>query len=175
MSLAFFTRPAVRRRRQDLQRAPSSGGTLVASRREIRTQHELALETAGFKASVRFSNFIKRDPLGYARLDGATGQKSEQALEVLYKPCRMLQSHRVDRVEERPPAARQPPPKIQARDPHQHGEHASLTLHARRVAIGAEQTAGLERRERAAIAVLPDAIEHDVKAAGRTRAKSSRW
>jgi hypothetical protein len=56
---------------------PLSGGTLVASRREIRTQHELALETAGFKASVRFSNFIKRDPLGYARLDGATGQKSE--------------------------------------------------------------------------------------------------
>ena len=58
VSLAFVTQPVVRRRRQDLQRAPLSGGTLVASRREIRAQHELALETAGFEASVRFSNFI---------------------------------------------------------------------------------------------------------------------
>jgi hypothetical protein len=55
---------------------------------------------------VRFSNFIQPDPLGYARLDGATRQESEQALEVLYELCRMLQSHRIDGVEEGSPAAR---------------------------------------------------------------------
>jgi hypothetical protein len=76
----------------------------------------------------------------------------------------MLQPHRVD-GEERPPATRQPPPEIQTRDPHQHGEHVSFTLHARRVAVGAEQTAGLERRERAPIAVLRDAVEYHIKSA----------
>ena len=58
---------------RDLQARAVSGGTLVVSRREIRAQHELALETAGFEASVRFSNFIQREPLGDARLDRATG------------------------------------------------------------------------------------------------------
>ena len=41
----------------------------------------------------------------------------------------------------------------------------TLRLHARRVAIGAEQAAALERRERAAIAVLADAVEDDVEPA----------
>ena len=89
-----------------------SGGTLAVSRREIRAQHELALETPGFEASMRFSNFIQRDPRGDARLDSATDQQSEQVLQVLHKPSRMLQPRRVDRIEERPPAARQPPPEI---------------------------------------------------------------
>jgi hypothetical protein len=48
---------------------PSSGGTLVASRWEIRAQHELALETAGFETSVRLGNFVQRDSFRYARLD----------------------------------------------------------------------------------------------------------
>src|SRR6516165_12309883 len=42
-----------------------------------------------------------------------------------------------------------------------------LWADARRVAIGAEEAAGLECRERAAIAVLADAVEDDVKAAGK--------
>ena len=41
----------------------------------------------------------------------------------------------------------------------------TLRLHARRVAIGTEQAAALERRERAAIAVLADAVEDDVEPA----------
>jgi hypothetical protein len=40
-----------------------------------------------------------------------------------------------------------------------------LRLHARRVADGAEQAAALERRERTAIAVLPDAVEDDIEPA----------
>ena len=83
----------------------SSGGTLVASRREIRAQHELALESAVFETSVRLDNFIQRDPLGDARLDRGTGQQSEKALQVLPEPLRMLQPHRVDGVEK----ARLPP------------------------------------------------------------------
>jgi len=38
-----------------------------------------------------------------------------------------------------------------------------VRLHARRVAVGAEQAAALERRERAAIALLADAVEDDVE------------
>jgi len=77
----------------------------------------------------------------------------------------MSRAHHVDRVEEGASAARQPPPQIEARYPHQHGEHATLRLHTRRVAIGAEQAPALERRERAAIAVLGDAVEDDVEPA----------
>ena len=77
----------------------------------------------------------------------------------------MSRAHHVDRVEAGTLAARQPPPQIQARNPHQHGEHTTLRLHARRVAVGAEQAAPLERRERAAIALLADAIEDDVEPA----------
>jgi hypothetical protein len=142
-----------------------SGGSLGASRRKIRAQHELAPETAGFETSVRLDNFIQRDPLGDARLDGGTGQQSEKTLQVLPEPLGMLQPHRVDGVERGSPSARQQPPEIQARNPHQHGGHASPTLHARRVAISAEQTARLERRERVAIAVFPDAVEDDVEPA----------
>ena len=151
----MLTRAVVKRRcLESSTRVPPSGGTLVASRREIRTQHELALETAGFKTSVRLGDFIQRDPLSDARLDGATGQQSEQVVQILPEPCWMLQPHHVDGVEAGSPSARQPPPEIQARNPHQHDEHASLALYARRVPIGAEQTTGLERRERAAIAVV---------------------
>src|SRR5215831_947525 len=77
----------------------------------------------------------------------------------------MSRAHHVDRVEKGASAARQPPPQIEARYPHQHGEHATLRLHTRRVAIGAEQAAALERRERAAISVLRDAVKDDVEPA----------
>src|SRR5262249_30910708 len=63
-------------------------------------------------------------------------------------------------------AARQPPGSIEARHRHQDGGQAMLRLHGRRVAIGAELAAGLERRQRATAAVLADAVEHDVKTAG---------
>ena len=77
----------------------------------------------------------------------------------------MARAHNVDRVEAGTLAARQPAPKIEARYPHQDREHASLRLHARRIAEGAKQAAALERCERAAIAVLGDAIEDDVEPA----------
>src|SRR5262249_31285016 len=79
-----------------------------------------------------------------------------------------LQPHCVDGVEERPSAARQPAPEIKARNPRQHRQHrepTALTLHARRVAISAEQATGFERRERAAITVLSDAVEDHVETA----------
>src|SRR4029077_15142218 len=48
---------------------------------------------------------------------------------------------------------------------HQNGDEPPPRLHARRVAVGAEQAAALERRERAAIAVLADAVEDDIEPA----------
>src|SRR5438105_47230 len=45
------------------------------------------------------------------------------------------------------------------------GDEAPPPLHARRVAVGAGQAAALERRERAAIAVLADAVEDDIEPA----------
>jgi hypothetical protein len=77
----------------------------------------------------------------------------------------MSRPHNIDGVEAGTLAARQPPPKIQARNPHQDAEHAALRLHARRVADGTEQAAALERREGTAIAVLADTVENDVEAA----------
>jgi hypothetical protein len=74
----------------------------------------------------------------------------------------MLQPHRVDGIETGPLSAGQPPPQVQARNPHQHGEHASLALHARRVPIGAEQAAVVNDRR---LAILTYAVEDDVKPA----------
>jgi hypothetical protein len=51
------------------------------------------------------------------------------------------------------------------RNPHQHGEQATLRLYARCVAIDADEAAVLERRERAAIVVLADAVKDDVEPA----------
>src|SRR5215467_15147108 len=74
--------------------------------------------------------------------------------------------HNIDRVELGTLATRQPPPEIQARNPHQHRQHTTLRLYTRRIAISAEQTTALECGERAAIAALTDAIEDDLKSAG---------
>src|SRR5829696_7907576 len=77
----------------------------------------------------------------------------------------MARPHQIDRVEPSTLASGQQSPQIQARDRRQDGEYATLCLHARDVAVGTEQTAALERRERAAVAVLPDAIEDDIEPA----------
>src|SRR5262245_8392560 len=137
----------------------------LASRGEVRAQDELALETARLETAVRLGDIIEGDPLGHARTDRATCQQAEQALQVLVEPGGMSRPHHVDRVEAGTLAARQPLPKIQARDPHHDAEHAALRLHARRVTDGAEQAAALERRERTAIAFLADAVENDVEPA----------
>src|SRR5262249_29020110 len=74
----------------------------------------------------------------------------------------------VDRIDAGALAAKQPLQQrleILARQPHQDGERSTLRMHARRVAVGAEQAAALERRERAAITALADAVEDDVKPA----------
>lgn len=52
---------------------------------------------------------------------------------------------------------------MQTHNPYQNGEQATLRLHARRVAVGAEQAAALERCERVAKSILADAIEDDVE------------
>jgi len=51
---------------------------------------------------------------------------------------RMLHPHHVDRVKAGALAAMRPPPNIQARDPHQNREHATIRLHAPCVAVCAE-------------------------------------
>src|SRR5262245_63328620 len=77
----------------------------------------------------------------------------------------MSRSHYIDRKETRTLAAGQQPPQIQARNLHHDREHATLCLHARREADGAEQATALERRVRAAIAIFADAVDDDVEAA----------
>src|SRR5262245_47599810 len=77
----------------------------------------------------------------------------------------MSRSHYIDRIETRTLAAGQQPPQIQARNLHHDREHATLCLHARREADGAEQATALERRVRAAIAIFADAVDDDVEAA----------
>ena len=110
-------------------------------------------------------NLIEGDPLGDARPDGVSCQQPEEPLKVLAEPGGMLCPHHIDRVAAGALTTGQPVPQIQTRYPHQHGEHATLRLHARRIAVGAEQTAALERCQRAAIAVLADAVEDDVEPA----------
>src|SRR5262245_13262709 len=110
-------------------------------------------------------DFIEGDPFGDARPDGATRQQIEELLQVLFEPGRMSCPHHIDGVEAGTLAARQPPPKIQTRNPHQDAEHAALCLHARRVADGAEKAAALERRERTSIAILADPVEYDIEPA----------
>src|SRR5439155_13545259 len=102
---------------------------------------------------------------GDARPDGASRRQLEEPLQVLPEPRGVSRPHRIDRVEADTLAAWQPPRQIQARHPHQDGEHATLRLHARRVAEGAELAAALERRQGAATAVLADAVEDDVEPA----------
>jgi hypothetical protein len=62
----------------------------VASRREVRAEHELALETTRLETAVCLGDFIEGDSLGHARPDGASCQQAEQPLQVLPEPggCR---------------------------------------------------------------------------------------
>src|SRR5262249_15052008 len=78
----------------------------------------------------------------------------------------MSYPHNIDRVELGTLTARQPSPEIQAGNPHQHRQHTTLLLHARRITVGAEQPTALQCGERAEIAALADAIEDDVKSVG---------
>src|SRR5215469_17891168 len=82
----------------------------VASWREVRAQHELAVETACLETAVCLGDLIEGDPLGDARPDGASCQQAEEPLQILPEPSGMSRPHHVDRVEARTLAARQPPP-----------------------------------------------------------------
>src|SRR5262245_26413701 len=77
----------------------------------------------------------------------------------------MARPHHIDRVEAGSLATRQPPPQIQARNPHQYGEHAMTVLHTSRVPNGTEPATAGERCDRTAITVLADAVEDDVEPA----------
>src|SRR5262245_22941084 len=81
----------------------------------------------------------------------------------------MARAHCIDRVDVEALAARQPaqqlPPQIQLCNPRQDGGQTTLRLYTRRVAVGAEQAAVLERCERTAIAVLANAVKNDVEPA----------
>jgi mono/diheme cytochrome c family protein len=51
----------------------------LASRREVRAEDELALETARLKTAVCLGDLIEGDPLGDARPDGASCQQPNAA------------------------------------------------------------------------------------------------
>jgi hypothetical protein len=53
----------------------------VASRREVRAQDDLALETARLETAVCLGHLIEGDPLGDARPDGAGCQQAEEPLQ----------------------------------------------------------------------------------------------
>jgi hypothetical protein len=52
----------------------------VASRREVRAQDELALETARLETAVCLGDLIEGNPLSDARPDGADCQQAEEPL-----------------------------------------------------------------------------------------------
>ena len=79
-------------------------------RRKVRAQDELALETTRLETAVGLDGLIEGDALGDARLDGVSIQEPEKPLQVLLEPRGMPRPHRVDGVEARTPAARQPSP-----------------------------------------------------------------
>ncbi len=78
------------------------------SRREVRAQHQLAVETACLDMAVCLGNLVERDALGNARPDGASCQQAEEALQVLPKPGGMQRPHRIDRVDAEALSAGQP-------------------------------------------------------------------
>src|SRR5439155_15291817 len=80
----------------------------VASRREVRAQDELAVETARLETAVCLGNLIEGDPLSDARPDGASCQQAEEPLKVLPEPVGMSRPHHIDRVDAEALAARQP-------------------------------------------------------------------
>src|SRR5262249_24117756 len=82
----------------------------VASRREVRAQNELALETARLKTAMCLGDLIEGDPLGDPRPDGVSCQQPEEPLQVLAEPGGMSRPHHIDRVGAGTLAARQPPP-----------------------------------------------------------------
>src|SRR6516162_6416111 len=101
--------------------------------RKLRAQDELAVETAGLDTAVCLGDPIEGDPLGNAWPDGASCQQSEQPLQILPEPGRVLCPHQVDRIEAGAFSAGQPSPEIEAPDPHQHGRHSALRLDAGRI------------------------------------------
>ena len=70
----------------------------VASRREIRAQDELALETARLETAVCLGDLIEGDALGDARSDGARCQKAEEPLQVLPEPAIDKAFRRADEI-----------------------------------------------------------------------------
>src|SRR5438128_1333212 len=80
----------------------------VASRRKVRAQNKLALETARLETAVCLGDLIEGDALGDARPDGASFQQTEEALQVLPEPGRMSRPHCIDRVDAGALAGRQP-------------------------------------------------------------------
>src|SRR5215467_1648169 len=93
----------------------------LVSRREVRAQDKLALETACLETAVCLGDLIEGDALGDARPDGALCGQVEEPFEVFAKPVGMSRPHNVDRVEKGALAARQPSPQIEAGNPGQHG------------------------------------------------------
>ena len=80
---------------------------MVAPRREIRAQDELAL-TARLETVVRLDNSIEGDPFGDSRPSDAICQQAEEPLQVLPEPSGMSRPHRIDGVDAEVLAARQP-------------------------------------------------------------------
>ena len=100
-----------------------------------------------------------------AELPGAAGGNVSRGLELRRAELRGAVGVDVSRGLELRRAELRGAGGVEARNPPQHGEHATLRLDARRVAIGDKQAARLERRERAAIGILADAVEDDVESA----------
>lgn len=69
---------------------------MVAPRREIRAQDELAFETARLDTAVCVGDLVEGNLLGDARPYGVSGQQAEEPLQVLVEPRGMSRSHRVD-------------------------------------------------------------------------------
>jgi hypothetical protein len=84
----------------------------------------------------------------------------------------MLCTHVIDRVNADAFSARKPAKEMQASCPYKKDQPAPIRLCARCIAEDAEQAARLERRQRAATAILGNAVQDDVEPT-RHRARES--
>jgi len=141
----------------------------IARRRQLGAQDELAVDTARLETAVRVGDFVERDALGDARLDGVIRQHCEQPFQIFAEPRGVSCAHQIDRVDVGTLAFRQAHRQalqVLSPKPRQNLERTTLRLHAGGVAKCAEQTAALERRPGAPEASFTDAVEHDVEATG---------
>jgi hypothetical protein len=67
--------------------------TKVYRSNSVWAQDELSIEPSRFNAAMRLDDLLERNPLGDARADGASCQKAEKPLQILFERGGMPRPH----------------------------------------------------------------------------------